>query len=160
MRKVIYSDCWYPLSTNTITKVPKLYRGNSWNQIEMTKFIKIIRRTLLIFLIAIPICAFAHFVLFPQQTRSILIDYSDLQKDGRLYFNYSAQHYKIDTIKLLIELASNRVAGFWGQKTCNPTFIYCESEDDFKKYGSPYQVPALTHVKLGSTLWLAMTALT
>ncbi|MBK8517017.1 MAG: hypothetical protein IPL55_12275 [Saprospiraceae bacterium] len=116
----------------------------------MTKFIKIIRRTLLIFLIAIPICAFAHFVLFPQQTRSILIDYSDLQKDGRLYFNYSAQHYKIDTIKLLIELASNRVAGFWGQKTCNPTFIYCESEDDFKKYGSPYQVPALTHVKLGS----------
>ena len=116
----------------------------------MTKFKKIIRRTVLIFLIVIPISAFAHFIFFPQQTRCILIDYSDFKNDGRLYFNNNTPQNKVDTVKLLMGLASNRVAEFWGQKTCNPKFIYCEGEEDFKKYGSPYQIPALTHIKFGS----------
>ena len=116
----------------------------------MTKFKKVVRRIALICLILIPVSAFAHFVFFPQQTRSILIDYSDFKNDGRLYFNNITPQNRVDTVKLLIALASNRVAGFWGQKTCNPKFIYCETEEDFKKYGSPYPVPALTHVKLGS----------
>ena len=85
----------------------------------MTKFKKIIRRTVLIFLIVIPISAFAHFIFFPQQTRCILIDYSDFKKEGRLYFNNSTPQTKVDTVKLLTGLASNRVAEFWGQKTCN-----------------------------------------
>jgi len=116
----------------------------------MTKLKKVIRRTVLIFIIVIPISSFAHFIYFPQQTRSILIDYSDFKKDGRLYFNSNTPQNKVDTVKHLIALASNRVAEFWGQKTCNPKFIYCENEEDFKKYGSPYNVPALTHIKLGS----------
>jgi len=116
----------------------------------MTKLKKVIRRTVLVFLIVIPISAFAHFIFFPQQTRSILIDYSGFKKDGRLYFNSKTPQNSVDTVKLLMELASNRVAKFWGQKTCNPKFIYCESEEDFQKYGSPYNVPALTHIKLGS----------
>ncbi len=104
----------------------------------------------MVFLIIIPIAAFAHFIIFPQQTRSILIDYSDFKKEGRLYFNNNNPQNKVDTVKLLIELASNRVAEFWGQKICNPKYIYCESDEDFKKFGSPYSVPALTHVKFGS----------
>jgi|SRR5450631_4335032 len=116
----------------------------------MTSLKKIIRRTVLIFLIVIPISAFAHFIFFPQQTRCILIDYSDFKKDGRLYFNNNTSQNTVDTVKHLIELASSRIAEFWGQKECNPKFIYCESNEDFKKYGSPYQVPALTHIKLGS----------
>jgi hypothetical protein len=116
----------------------------------MTRFKKIIRRTVLIILIVIPISAFAHFILFPQQTRSLLIDYSGFKKDGRLYFSSNTPKNKADSVKLLIELASNRVAEFWGQKTCNPKFIYCENEEDFKKYGSPYPVPAMTHIKLGA----------
>ena len=116
----------------------------------MTKFKKIITRTILIFLIVIPISAFAHFILFPQQTRCVLIDWSGYRKDGRLYFNKNTPQNKLDTLKQLIELASKRVAEFWGEKTCNPKFIYCESEEDFKEYGSLYRVPALTHIKLGS----------
>ncbi|MBK7306796.1 MAG: hypothetical protein IPI88_06960 [Chitinophagaceae bacterium] len=116
----------------------------------MTKFKKISKRIALVLLIVIPISALAHFIIFPQQTRSILISYSGFNKDGRLYFNNNTPQNKVDTVKQLIELAANRVAGFWGQKTCNPKYIYCESEEDFKKYGSPYSVPALTHIKLGA----------
>ena len=85
----------------------------------MTKLKKIIRRTVLIFLMVIPISAFAHFIFFPQQTCSILIDYSDFKKDGRLYFNSNTPQNKIDTVKSLIELASKRVAAFWGQNFKN-----------------------------------------
>ncbi|MBK9484714.1 MAG: hypothetical protein IPO01_05740 [Chitinophagaceae bacterium] len=116
----------------------------------MTKFKQISKRIALVLLIVIPISALAHFIIFPQQTRSILISYSGFNKDGRLYFNNNTPQNKVDTVNQLIELAANRVAGFWGQKTCNPKYIYCESEEDFKKYGSPYSVPALTHIKLGA----------
>lgn len=118
----------------------------------MTKLKKIIRRSVLIFVIVIPVSAFAHFIFFPEQTRSILIDYSDFKKDGRLYFNKNTPQNMVDTLKSLTEIASNRVAEFWGQKICNPKIIYCESEEDFKKYGSPYQIPALTHIKFGSCI--------
>ena len=116
----------------------------------MTKFKQISKRIALVLLIVIPISALAHFIIFPQQTRSILISYSSFKKDGRLYFNNNTPQNKVDSVKQLIELAVNRVAGFWGQKTCNPKFIYCKSEADFKKYGSRYSVPALTHLKLGA----------
>jgi hypothetical protein len=116
----------------------------------MTKLGKIIRRTVLVFLIVIPISAVVHFIFFPQQTRSILIDFSNFKKDGRLYFNIITAQKKVDTVKLLTQIASDRVAKFWGVKRCTPKFIYCESEEDFKKFGSPYQFPALTHIKFGS----------
>ena len=116
----------------------------------MTKLKKVVRRTVLIFLMVIPVSGFAHFILFPQQTRSILIDYSDFKRDGRLYFNSNTPQNKVDTVKSIIELASNRVAAFWGRKTCRPKFIYCNADEDFKKFGSPFPVPALTHIKLGS----------
>lgn len=80
----------------------------------------------------------------------MLIDYSDFKKDGRLYFNSKTPQHKIDSVKLLMELASNRITEFWGKQTCNPKFIYCENAEDFKKYGSPYQIPALAHIKLGA----------
>ena len=49
-----------------------------------------------------------------------------------------------------MDIASKRVAVYWGQKTCNPKYIYCDNDEDFKKFGGPYPVPALTHIKLGS----------
>ena len=104
----------------------------------------------MIVVIIIPLSAFAHFIFFPQQTRSILIDCSGFKKEGRLYFNSNTPQNKIDSIKYLIRLASKRVAAFWGQQTANPKYIYCEQEKDFKKFGSPYTVPALTHLKFCS----------
>ena len=100
----------------------------------MTKLRKLIRRSALILLIVIPISAFAHFVFFPQETRSFLIDFSNFKKEERIYFNKSTPHNKIDSLKSLIIQASIRVGIFWGGKTSNPKFIYCDNAVDFKKY--------------------------
>ena len=115
----------------------------------MKKLKKITFRIVLVFVILIPIAAFAHFIIFPQESRCILIAYSDFKKEGRLYFNTSTSPAKLDTLKTLIEQASLRVANFWGRKTANPTFIYCDSEEDFKKYGNERLDPATTQYKLG-----------
>ena len=115
----------------------------------MPNFKKIILRSFLIFCILIPIAAFAHFFIFPEESKCILIDYSNFKKDGRLYFNANTPAAKIDTVKLIIEKASLRVAGFWGQKYGNPKFIYCDNDQDFKNYGNARLDPATTQYKLG-----------
>lgn len=125
----------------------------------MTKLKKISIRAFLIFFIIIPVAAFAHFIIFPQETKSILIDYSNFKKDGRLYFNLNTSKNKIDTLKSLIHKASIRVDNFWGQKTCNPKFIYCDQEDDFKKYSSSPSAPAVTYLKIGSVIVLSNSAI-
>jgi len=63
-------------------------------------------RFFLIFLIIIPIASFAHFMFFPQETRSLLIDFSDFQKEGRLYFNDNTPASKIDSLQQFVEEAS------------------------------------------------------
>lgn len=81
----------------------------------MTKLKKIIIRAFLIFIILIPIAAFSHFIIFPQETRSILIDYSNFKKEGRIYFNSSTtSQSKIDSLQSLITQASSRIRNFWG----------------------------------------------
>ena len=116
----------------------------------MTKLKKFILRFLLVFIIIIPIAAFAHFIIFPQQTRCILIGYSNFTKEERLYFNPATPPYKIDTLSSIIKQASLRISSFWGEKKSDPKFIYCYNEDDYKKYGSEGPAPATTHFKLGS----------
>ena len=76
----------------------------------MKKLKKITFRILLVFVILIPVAAFAHFIIFPQESRCILIAYSSFKKDGRLYFNANTSPAKLDTLKMLIEQASLRVA--------------------------------------------------
>jgi hypothetical protein len=125
----------------------------------MTKLRKIIIRTCLVFIILIPIAAFAHFIIFPQETRSILIDYLNFKKDGRIYFNVSTPHTQIDSLKSLINQASIRIGNFWGQKESNPKFIYCDNDVDFKKYSVNPSAPAVTYLKLGSVIVLSADAL-
>ena len=115
----------------------------------MKRLRKIIIKTCLVLIILIPIAAFAHFLIFPQETRSILIDYSNFKKDGRIYFNSSTPHSKIDSLKSLITQASIRIDNFWGQKASNPKFIYCDTKEDFKKYCDNPSNPAVTYTKLG-----------
>lgn len=126
----------------------------------MTKLKKIIIRTFLGFIILIPIAAFAHFIIFPQETRSILIDYSNFKKEGRVYFNASTTpQSKIDSLKSLIGQASIRINNFWGQKTSNPKFIYCNNEYDFKKYCINFSAPAVTYLKFGSIIVVSADAM-
>ena len=115
----------------------------------MTKFKKIILRSFLTFCILIPIAAFAHFFIFPEESKCILIDYSNFKKDGRLYFNANTSVHKIDSLQTIIKNAALRVDSFWGQKKGNPKFIYCGNDQDFKNYGNPRLDPATTQYKLG-----------
>ncbi len=125
----------------------------------MVKLKKFGIRILLIVLIIIPIAAFAHFLIFPQETRSILIDFSNYKKDGRLYFNAKTSQNKIDTLQSLIKQASIRVGDFWGEKTGNPKFIYCDTENDFERYCVSPTAPAVTYLKLGSFIVLSKSAI-
>jgi hypothetical protein len=115
----------------------------------MAKFKKVLLRCLLIFIILILVAAFAHFIIFPQETRTILIGFSNFKKEGHLYYNASTPTEKIDTLKSLIAAASTRVADFWGAQKANPKFIYCDTDDDFKKYGNDRKDPATTQYKMG-----------
>ena len=114
----------------------------------MKKLRKILIRTGLVLIILIPIAAFAHFLIFPQETGSILIDWSNFKKEGRVYFNPATPHIKIDSLKLLITRASTRIGNFWGQNKSNPKFIYCDNEADYKKYCDNTSNPAVTYTKL------------
>ena len=121
----------------------------------MKKLKKIIIRTCLVFIVFIPIAAFAHFIVFPQETRSMLINYSDFKKDGRIYFNVLTPQNKIDSLKSLINQASIRIGNFWGSKISNSKFVYCLKEDDFKKYCDNPANPAVTYSKLGTVIVLS-----
>lgn len=125
----------------------------------MTKLKKIIIRTGLVLIIVIPIAALAHFIIFPQETKSILIDYSNFKKDGPVYFNVLTPQNKIDSLKSLITQASIRINNFWGQNASNPKFIYCDNYEDFKKYCYNPAVPAVTYAKLGAVIVLSADAL-
>ncbi len=121
----------------------------------MTILKKRILRTLLIFLALIPITAFAHFMLFPQETKSMLIDYSDFIKKDRIYFNHETKRSDIENIEVLIGRASARVGRFWGGEMANPKFIYCEQDADFKNYCVNPGAPAVTYCKWGTYIVLS-----
>jgi hypothetical protein len=99
-----------------------------------------------LFLVA---AAAIHYIMFPYESRCILIDMSDLKNEGRLYFSNDTPESKKDTLRSLLKKASLRVNDFWGTKTCDPKFIYCENDEDFKKYGNEQILPAVTMSKLG-----------
>ena len=111
---------------------------------------KIVLRTFFIVLLMLPVIAFAHYFAFPQESRCILIDFSGFKKEGQLYYTPGTPAGKIDSLKSIIRQASDRIVAFYGQKTCNPTFIYCNTDEEFAKYGTPYSDPATTHFKLGN----------
>lgn len=120
---------------------------------------KIALRSMLVLLIIVLLMPAAHYFVFPQQTRTILIDYSNFKKENRLYVDAKTPQSKIDSISKLITQAELRVDKFWGGKTCNPKFIYCATEADFAKYGSEHDVPAVTFMKLGSYIVLSKDGL-
>jgi len=111
---------------------------------------KIIRDVSLFFMLLIPIALFTQYLLYPQETRCILINFSSLKKDGRVYYDTTASPQTIDSLKTIIDSASTRVTNFWGEKKSDPKFIYCTTADEYKKYGDDNASPATTHYKLGN----------
>ena len=121
----------------------------------MKKLTNILRKTGLVALILLPIAALAHYIIFPQETRSILIDYSHFKKENRIYYSTGTSAKTIDSLQSFIQQASERVHHFWGQKTSNPKFIYCSNAADFANYCNNPSAPAVTYLKLGSYIVLS-----
>lgn len=92
----------------------------------------------------------AHAFVFPQQTRCILIDFYDFEQEGNLYYRSGLDKNSKIELQAIIKNAEKRVAEFWGKKTTNPKFIYCENDADYLKFGVPFMTPAAANMKLGS----------
>jgi hypothetical protein len=112
-------------------------------------------RLSLIFTSLVPLTCFAHFVIFPQETRTILIDFSDFKKDGSLYFNPATTKNEVDNIESLITKANERITLFWRTAKSSPVFVYCDQAADFKKYSVNPEAPAVTYCKLGEHIVLS-----
>ena len=88
-----------------------------------------------------------HALVFPNETRSIGISLYDFERNGKLYYRSDASEEKIVKLQKLLKQAEQRVTDFWGEKTATPTFIFCDSDSDYKKFGNPTGSPAVTFLK-------------
>jgi len=101
-------------------------------------------------LILVTTVGLAHAMIFPQQTRCILLDFYDFERVGSLYIRSGVDEVTRSELSKIIKQAEERVGVFWGEKKSNPKYIYCETEEDYKKFGVPFMTPAAAHMKLGS----------
>lgn len=99
--------------------------------------------------------ATAHYFVYPQHTKCMLVSFSNLKKENRLYFSAQTAQQRIDSLHMLIEKATARISSFWGETKAQPTFIYCDTDADFKKYGTEGNVPALTILKMNGYIVLS-----
>ncbi len=102
---------------------------------------------ILLFFLLLPALALAHFAVFPQETRCILIDFSNFKKSGNIYYHNSA---KLDKIQEVKALAEKKDSLFWKSNIIlDYKLIYCDTEKDFNKYAVA-GAPAATYMKLGA----------
>lgn len=104
----------------------------------------------LILLILAGVIGVSHALVFPQDTRCILIDFYDFENDENLYYRSATSPEIKAQLKVLISKAGYRVDTFWGEKTTNPTYIYCDNDADYLKFGVPFMTPASAKMKLDS----------
>ncbi|MEO6454256.1 MAG: hypothetical protein ABIN97_09300 [Ginsengibacter sp.] len=111
---------------------------------------KTLLRVILIILLFLPLLAAAHFFVFPQETRCVLIDFADFEKQQNIYYR---KDVPVNTIQQLIQLkfdAEKNVYQFWKDTGhINYKLIYCQAESDYKNYGRE-GAPAVTNIKLGA----------
>jgi hypothetical protein len=121
---------------------------------------KLLKRTCIIILFLLPVMAFAHFLVFPQETRCILISFSEFEKRGNVYFNSNLSSNKIDSLITLKNIAEKKALGFWGNNfLLNYKFIYCNNEKEYNKYGQGNGTPACAYCKMGAYVVVSIDGL-
>ncbi len=103
-----------------------------------------------IFLMMTLVSTVVHAVVMPQVTRCLLIGFYDFKNNGNLYYRANADSTEVLTITSLLEKANERNALFWGNNEAEPIFIYCDTDEDYKRFGSPLMTPAAAHLSLKS----------
>lgn len=106
-----------------------------------------------ILILAVIVCS-AHYLVFPQESRCMLIRSSGFRHTGRIYCRTNEPRSKTDSLLVHIKKAQDRVRSFWGNLESDPLFIYCSMPEDFSKYSEVQSVPAVTHLKMGAYIVL------
>jgi hypothetical protein len=116
---------------------------------------KLLKRTFIITLILLPLMTFAHFMVFPQETRCIFVSFSNLEKKQNVYYSQTTNAIQLENLFRLKKVAEDKVKSFWRENALlDYTLIYCNSEKDYNKYGTP-NTPATTQRKLGAYVVLS-----
>ncbi|MEO8771541.1 MAG: hypothetical protein ABI402_15710 [Ferruginibacter sp.] len=110
---------------------------------------KTVVRSIFFILLFLPVIAIAHFIVFPQETRCILLPFSGFSSSGNLYYkNITAE--KLHALQEVKAVAEKRNAIFWKENfMLDYKIVYCNTEKDFEKYAAPL-VPAATNLKMGA----------
>jgi hypothetical protein len=121
---------------------------------------KLLKRSCIIILLLLPVMAFAHFLVFPQETRCILISFSSFEKKGNIYFNSNVPTNKIESLITLKNIAEKKAIRFWDNNALiNYKMIYCNNEKEYNKYGQGNGTPACAYCKMGSYVVVSMGGL-
>ncbi len=109
---------------------------------------KLFKRTLIIVVALMPLITFAHFVVFPQETRCIFISFSNFEHKQNFY--YSKTTVQVENLFQVKKAAEDKVKIFWKENALlDYTLIYCNTKKEYDKYGTP-NTPATTQRKLGA----------
>ncbi len=116
---------------------------------------KLLKRTIILTTVLLPLMTFAHFMVFPQETRCMFISFSDLKKTGNLYYSNSTDAMQLEQLLSLKATAEKKFKSFWGkEEPFNYKIIFCNTEALYNKYGNP-GTPATTQRKLGAYVVLS-----
>jgi hypothetical protein len=111
---------------------------------------KNISRIILVILLALPLIAAAHFFIFPQETRCMLIEFADFKHQQNICYRKQVPANIVQRVIKLKDDAEKKVNAFWKDAgRINYELIYCDTEGDYKNYGRPGS-PAVANIKLGA----------
>lgn len=116
---------------------------------------KLLKRTIILTIVLLPLMTFAHFMVFPQETRCMLISFSNFEKKGNLYYSKSTDAAQLEKLMALKAAAEKKFKSFWGEEEpLDYNIIFCNTEALYNKYGTP-GTPATTQRKLGAYVVLS-----
>ncbi len=109
---------------------------------------KLLKRALIIVVVLLPLMTFAHFMVFPQETRCIFISFYNFEHKQNVY--YSKTTTQVENLFHLKKAAEDKVKSFWKENAVlDYTLIYCNNENEYNKYGTA-NTSATTQRKLGA----------
>jgi hypothetical protein len=110
------------------------------------KIFKIVFRILLF----LPFIAAAHFFVFPQETRCMLIGFSNFKKQQNIYYRNDVSAGTVQQLLHLKTIAEKKVQAFWkDSRYINYKLIYCNSDVDYNKYEREGALPGVANLKMG-----------
>ena len=112
--------------------------------------VKNILRSILIILLFLPLIAAAHFFIFPQETRCILIEFANFKQQQNVYYRNEVPANIVQRLLQARSDADKKVYGFWKDAGyIRYKLIYCEAAPDYENYGRAGS-PAVANIKLGA----------